>query len=94
MAAAPKNERIDLRVAHDVKEQIQKAAALVGESISTFVQNATISRASKVIETAQALTLSDRDRDRFLAALDRDDEPSAALRKAARRHKDAITSRG
>ncbi len=31
--------------------------------------------------------LSDRDRDRFLALLDRPPEPNEALRRAARRHK-------
>jgi uncharacterized protein (DUF1778 family) len=90
MAAVPRTERLDVRMAPEVKSEIERAAALSGQTVSNFVIEATVRRARKVIREASEIRLSARDRDRFLAALDRTDaKPNAALLKAAKRHKAA-----
>ena len=85
-----KNTRLDVRVNPKVKQEIERAAAIVGESITNFILAPAIRRAQKVIRESTVLRLSDRDRDRFLAALDREDaKPNAALVRAAERYKAA-----
>ncbi len=85
-----KTERLDLRVEHGVKQEIERAAALSGQSVANFVLGATVPRAREVLREADVIRLSARDRDRFLAALDRDDaRPNAALVRAAARYKAA-----
>lgn len=90
--AMPKvrSERLDLRLAPEVKQEIERAAALSGQSLSNFVLGAAVPRAREVLREADVIRLTARDRDRFLAALDRDDaEPNAALTRAAERYKAA-----
>lgn len=86
----PKNERLDLRIASDLKEEIEQAAAISGVPVSAFVLGATLKHAREVIQATQQITLSNRDRDRFLAAIDREDAgPNPALLRTAERFKAA-----
>jgi uncharacterized protein (DUF1778 family) len=88
MSATPKDERLDLRLKADHKRTIEQAAALTGQSVSTFTLDATLRRARRVIRDVQVIELSDRDRDRVLAALDgADAPPNAAMLRAIGRHK-------
>lgn len=90
MATIAKNERLDLRLSADLKRTIEQAAALCGQTVSTFILGYTVRRARKVIREADVIELSDRDRDRFLTALDdADARPNAALLRAAERYKAA-----
>lgn len=89
--ATTKNSRVDLRIPTDLKEIIEQAAALVGQSVSAFMLGLAVPRAREIIREADTLTLTARDRDRFMAAIDDvDAEPNAALRQAAERYKAAI----
>ena len=92
MATVTKNksERLDVRVNPEVKQEIEYAASLSGQTVSNFVLGATVRTAREVIRESSVIKLSNRDRDRFLAALDRDDaKPNAALVRAAERYKAA-----
>ncbi|SIO60895.1 Uncharacterized conserved protein, DUF1778 family [Singulisphaera sp. GP187] len=81
-----KGERLDLRIASDVKGMIEKAATISGLPVSAFVLSVVVPHARQVIHESQQLTLSSRDRDRFLAALDDENaKPNAALLRAAER---------
>jgi len=85
-----KSDRLDLRLTPDVKEEIERAAALSGQPVSSFVLGATIAHARQVIHEAQRIALSDRDRDRFLTALDNDDaKPNDALLRTIERFNNA-----
>ncbi|SIO67948.1 Uncharacterized conserved protein, DUF1778 family [Singulisphaera sp. GP187] len=85
-----KNERLDLRITADLKDEIEQAAAISGVPVSAFVLGATLKHARDVILAAQQVTLSNRDRDRFLDALARDDaKPNAALLRSVDRFKAA-----
>ena len=71
--------RITARVSIDTKELLTKAAALVGiSSINSFVLNAAIEKANKIMENENSLKLSEDDTLMFLDALD---EPSKANSK-------------
>ena len=85
-----RTERLDLRIAADVKGEIEQAAAIAGLPVSAFVLSVTVPHARRLISESQQITLSNRDRDRFFAALDDEDaKPNAALLRAAESFKAA-----
>lgn len=78
--------RINLRTSQEVKEMIERAAAAVGATVSSFMlQNAT-EVARRVLAEQEVIVLSDRDRDAFLNALDNPPEPPQALIDLMRLH--------
>jgi uncharacterized protein (DUF1778 family) len=83
MAASIKDERLDLRLPAEQKILIERAAVLAGQSVSAFVLGAAIERSRHLLSEANVITLSDRDWDHFLTALDDlDARPNAALLRA------------
>ncbi|GAC1475019.1 MAG: DUF1778 domain-containing protein [Isosphaeraceae bacterium] len=86
MATENRDDRIDLRVPSKHKKMIERAAALAGQTLSTFVLGTTISRAQEVIRNAEVIDLTNRERDLLLAALDDPNaRPNAALLRSAER---------
>ena len=55
-----KAERMPCRVTSQNKAILQKAAALTGQDLTSFVTDATIDRALEVIEKHERLSLSSR----------------------------------
>ena len=91
MSASSKSERVDLRLPLDQNRLIEQAATLSGLTVSGFILDSTLERAREVLRETAVIELSDRDRDRFLAALDDEGaKPGPALRRAARRHKQML----
>jgi uncharacterized protein (DUF1778 family) len=88
MATVTRNDaRIDFRLPAPLKEDIERAAAYLGQSLSDFAVGVLSQSAREVIHRQDVTELSNRDRDIFLAMLDDDDaRPNAALRKAAERY--------
>jgi uncharacterized protein (DUF1778 family) len=81
------NAQINMRLPSELKQIIKDAAAALGQSVSAFAISTIIREARLVIQNAQITRMSNRDRDRFLAALDSvDTKPIAALKSAARRY--------
>jgi uncharacterized protein (DUF1778 family) len=78
--------RLDLRLDSERKRLIEEAAGLLGQSVSAFTVSSAVRQASQVIERFGALSLSDRDRDAFVKALDSPPKPKARLRKAFKAH--------
>jgi uncharacterized protein (DUF1778 family) len=88
VAATSREERLDLRVSADHKRLIEQAATLSGLTVSSFILDTIMQRARAVVRDTIEIELTNRDRDRFLAALaDANAKPNAALRRAAQRHK-------
>ena len=85
-----KGERIDLRVQEDLKERFSAAAEAVGMSLTGFVIAAAQEQAARVLRTQHSVVLSDRDRDRFLAALDL---PARSVPESVRRAKERHATR-
>lgn len=81
-----KSENIHIRISSNIKEIIDKAIAVSGQTLTDFATRSLLSSATEVLEREYVTTLSNRDRDRLLAMLDADEAPNEALRQAAEIH--------
>ena len=87
MATLPKNDaRLNFRLNSRQKDLIERAACITGQSVSDFATSTLVERARRIVE--HHTVLSNRDRDIFLAMLDADPEPNAALKRAVKRYKE------
>ena len=88
MSTTARNDaRINVRLSSELKQTIEHAAAALGQTVSEFAVSTVVREARQVLHDAQITKLSNRDRDRFLKALDSaDSRPNAALKAAARRY--------
>ena len=75
--------QINFQLPNEAKQVVERAAVVSGLSLGEFAAQTVIERATEVLEQQHVRTLSDRDRDAFIALLDSDDGPNEALRKAA-----------
>lgn len=88
MSTATHETRINVRLRSDLKQTIEEAAAVLGQTVSEFTISTAVREARRVIQDAQVTRLSNRDRGVFLAALAAvDARPNEALKAAARRYK-------
>lgn len=81
-----RGDRIDFRVSPKTKDLLVRAAALRGSNLTAFVLESAQERAVELIEQYERLRLTDRDRDRLLAALDQPPAPTEALRRAFQKY--------
>lgn len=88
-----RDERIDLRVSADLKALLTRAAAYSGMSLSSFLVSAASERAKSVVSEHETLTLSARDWEIFLTALDEADQPRPQLEAAVRRYRERRADR-
>jgi uncharacterized protein (DUF1778 family) len=80
--------RLNFRLAADLKETIEEAAAQLGQTVSDFAIATLVTTARQVLQQQQATRLSQRDRERFVGLLDdAQARPNKALRAAAKRYK-------
>jgi uncharacterized protein (DUF1778 family) len=70
----------------DRKDLIEQAAGLLGQTISAFTVSTLVREARDVVERFGTVSLSDHDRDTFLAALDNPPKPNARLKRAFKAH--------
>jgi uncharacterized protein (DUF1778 family) len=85
---SPKEARLNFRLPTDLKEIIEEAATITGQSVSDFAIAAMISNAQSVLQQNQSTALTTRDRKAFMALLDAQDaKPNRALTRAANRYK-------
>ena len=84
--ASQQTSRLDLRLDVDRKRLIEQAASLLGQSVSAFTVSSAVREACEVVQHFGVLSLSDRDRDDFLVAIDNPPKPNARLRRAFRTH--------
>jgi len=85
-ATSQRDERIDLRVSADLKTLLSRAASYRGMSLSSFLVSIAADRAKEVVAEHETLTLTPRDWEAFLAALDEPDRSRPRLAAAARRY--------
>lgn len=79
--------RLDVRLNSQLKELIQEAAELTGQSITDFAVSTLAEAARRIVYQNSMTVLSNRDRDAFMALLESDEAPNEALRKAAKRQR-------
>jgi uncharacterized protein (DUF1778 family) len=79
--------RITARIDIDTQKLLFQAAAIVGfSSINSFVLNAAIEKAKKIIEHESSLKLSQRDATMLVNALDAPTTSNLRLQQAAERY--------
>jgi uncharacterized protein (DUF1778 family) len=88
MATITRNDaRINVRLPSELKQTIEDAASALGQTVSEFAISTVVREARQVLQDTQITRLSNRDRDRFLEALDAADaKPNTTLKAAARRY--------
>lgn len=77
--------RINLRTSAEAKALIERAAAIMGSTVSGFMLQNGYEAAHRLVAAQEAITLSDRDRDLFLNALADTGEPPQGLVDLMRR---------
>ena len=80
-SSLPRTEsaRINLRTSPEAKALIERAAAIMGSTVSSFMLQNAYEAAARLVAQQDVMTLSDRDRDAFLNALENPPEPTPAL---------------
>jgi uncharacterized protein (DUF1778 family) len=82
-----KAARFEARLTPEQKSILLRAAALTGRSLTDFVVTSAQEAATRTLREHEAMTLSLRDREVFVAALLKVPAPGKRLRKAAQRYK-------
>ncbi|MDO8991252.1 MAG: DUF1778 domain-containing protein [Sideroxyarcus sp.] len=83
MSAITTNEssRISLRTSAEVKAMIERAAALMGLSVSSFILQSAYEAARRVVSDYDTLMLTQRDFEAFVSSMQKPLKPRVALRK-------------
>ena len=86
-----KTARLETRVTAEQKTLFQRAADLTGRSLTDFILSSAQEVAARTVREHDVLTVSGRDRERFVSALLRPPVPSRRLRQAVSRYKRALS---
>lgn len=88
--ATPRVERLEARVSKAQKKLFQDAAELQGRSLTDFLVASAQEAAEKTLRARDVLTLSERDRKDFVAALLEPAAPGKVLQRAAKRYRERL----
>jgi len=86
MTTTRQDERIDARLSRENKALLKRAADLSGQAVSQFLVASALERARVVIDEHSQTKLSAEAGRRFISLIE-NDEPTAALRSAAKRYR-------
>ena len=86
--SASRAARLEARTTAEVLDQLKRAAALQGRSVSDFVVAAALEAAQKTIVQTELIHLSARDSRAFAAAILDSPDANDALRKAVARRRE------
>lgn len=81
---ATKTERVEARLSPEERERIDRAAAMAGQSVSSFIVTAAAEKAEHMIASATTTVLPTEYFDRLLATIDQPDPAPGLARAAAR----------
>ena len=73
--------RINLRTSADAKSMIERAAALMGTTVSSFMLQNAYEAARRIVSENDTLMLTQRDFEAFAASMKHPPKPKVALRK-------------
>jgi uncharacterized protein (DUF1778 family) len=85
-----RSARIEARIAPDALSAVKRAAEIQGRSVSDFVVTAAQEAANRTIEQAHVTRLSVEDQRAFAQAILNPPKPTAAMRRAFRRHRELV----
>lgn len=87
-------ERINFRLPAASKAVIERAAAVTGQSLTDFAKASLLRCAQEALDAHNRILLSQEDYAVFMAMLERESEPTAAMKHAIKRYKDRYLRRG
>lgn len=87
---ASKTARLEARITPNLQALLKRAAEIEGRSVTDFVVSAVQEAAERRIEQAQVIRLSLADQKAFVEAILSPPEPTAALKRAFKRHRELI----
>ena len=90
MTATARSRRLDLRVAPDEKELIDRAAALTGSNTTDFIRSTTLAAARDAIRMHEVIKLTAEGSRVFVEALVNPPEPNEQLRALVLEFRDSI----
>ena len=73
--------RINLRTSAEAKAMIERAATLMGTTVSSFMLQNAFEAARRIVSETDTLLLTQRDFETFTASIEKPPKPKAALRK-------------
>ena len=73
--------RINLRTSAEAKAMIERAATLMGTTVSSFMLQNAFEAARRIVSETDTLLLTQRDFETFTASIENPPKPKAALRK-------------
>jgi uncharacterized protein (DUF1778 family) len=85
-----KTARLEARITPDLQALLKRAAELEGRTVTDFVITAARAAAEQRVEQEQVMRLSLEDQRAFVEAILNPSEPTPALRRAFRRHRELI----
>jgi uncharacterized protein (DUF1778 family) len=85
MSATMERERITARVSSAVAETLNEAAELSGTTLNSFVVQAALKEAHRIIDREKTIYISSNDAAMLLNLLDKPSSPNTALTKAHER---------
>lgn len=86
----PHTERFAFRTAPRIKQAIERAAALSGQDMSSFVLAAAYERALETIQAHEVTQLTANDHQTFFDALENPPTPTERLRTAFAHHQETV----
>lgn len=89
-SAKIKERRLNIRCDNRARELLDKAATYAHVSVSEFVLTHALASAEQVVQAHESITLTPKDFQAFLAALDVPTRPKAALKRAFKRHAEQV----
>jgi len=89
---SPKSERLEARVSPDFKQMVERAAALTGHTVTSFMLYALQSSALKAMKESALVTLSVKESLAVAKALVAPPAPNARLRAADARYRRLVKS--
>lgn len=78
--------RINLRTSAEAKAMIERAATLMGTTVSSFMLQNAFEAARRIVSETDTLLLTQSDFEAFTASIENPAKPKAALRKLMSRH--------
>lgn len=79
--AHTESARINLRTSHEVKEMIERAAAITGSTVSNFISQSMYQTSIRIVADTDTVMLSSDAFEAFVARCENPPEPNEALRK-------------
>jgi len=86
-------DRIHFRLPTSSKTLIEQAAAVTGQSLTDFAKISLLRCAREALEAHNRIILSQEDCTAFMAMLERESEPTPAMKRAIERYKDRYMKR-